>query len=180
MTADQLPISPVTTAVVELEAHVHSDGWDQPVRLFAIAKMSELLEREPALAAAMELDAENATGNELIPVEQEWSQGDEAVDEALAQIAWPPQVLGTAIVIERFILPPTAEVDLAGETESGAIVEAVTNHPDRREVRLAALVMRDGRQMCALRLKENDSDDAVLSGKDLLPGLTDALTATLT
>jgi len=179
MTPHELPLTPVTTAVLELESHVHADGWDQPVRLFAIALMSELLEREPALAAAMELDAENSTGHELIPVEQEWSEGDEAIDEALAQIAWPPQVLGTAIVIERFILPPEAEVDLAGETEAGAIIEAVTTHPGRREVRLAALVMRDGRRMCALRLKENDSDDAVLTGKDLLPGLTDALTTTL-
>lgn len=179
MTASELPMNPVTTAVLELESHVHADGWDQPVRLFAIALMSELIDREPALAAAMELDASNATGDELIPVEQEWSEGDEAIDEALAQIAWPPQVLGTAIVVERFLLPPEAEVDLEGETEAGAIVDAVTNHPERREVRLAALVMRDGRQMCALRLRENDTDDAVLTGQDLLPGLTDALATTL-
>lgn len=179
MNAEELPLHPLTTAVLELESHVHADGWDQPVRLFALAHLAELIEREPALAAAMELDATNADPNELIPVEQEWSAGDEQIDEALAQIGWPDQVVGTAIVVERILLPPSAEAELEGEREMTELVEAAVGHPDRREVRLAAAVLRDGRRMCAIRLRDKDSDDDVLTGVDLLPGLTDALATTL-
>lgn len=179
MNAEELPLVPLTTAVLELETHVHADGWDQPVRLFALAYMSELIEREPDLAAAMELDATNARGDELIPVEQEWSAGNEQIDEALAQIGWPPQVVGTAIVIERILLPPSAEAELEGEKEMTELIEAAVGHPERREVRLAAAVLRDGRRMCAIRLRDKDADDDVLTGVDLLPGLTDALALTL-
>ena len=179
MDAEEPLMHPLTTAVLELETHVHADGWDQPVRLFALAYMSELIEREPDLAAAMELDATNASGNELIPVEQEWSAGTEQIDEALAQIAWPPQVVGTAIVVERILLPPSAEAELEGEKEMAELIEAAVGHPDRREVRLAAAVLRDGRRMCAIRLRDKDNDDDVLTGIDLLPGLTDALALTL-
>ncbi len=179
MNAEELPLNPLTTAVLELETHVHVDGWDQPVRLFALAYMSELIEREPDLAAAMELDPAGARGDELIPVEQEWSAGNEQIDEALAQIGWPPQVIGTAIVIERILLPPSAEAELEGEKEMTELIEAAVGHPERREVRLAAAVLRDGRRMCAIRLRDKDSDDDVLTGVDLLPGLTDALALTL-
>lgn len=179
MSAEQLPLHPLTTAVLELESHVHADGWDQPVRLFALAYMTDLIEREPELAAAMELDAANARDDELIPVEQDWSTGDEQIDEALAQIGWPDQVVGTAIVIERILLPPSAEAELEGEHEMAELVEAAIGHPERREVRLAAAVLRDGRRMCAIRLRDKDNDDDVLTGADLLPGLTDALATTL-
>lgn len=169
----------LTSAVIELEAHVNEDGWDQPARLFAMARLGDLLATEPALADAMGLTEAQASPDELIPVEQEWSVGDDPIDEALAQITWPPQVIGVAIAIERLLLPPSAERDLADAAEEAEVLRRALDHPDRREVRLAAAVMRDGRQMCAIRLRDKDADDDVLSGPDLIPNLTSALATTL-
>src|SRR5579875_3333952 len=43
-------LSPLAECAIETERHVASAGWDQPPRLFAIARNAELLDREPALA----------------------------------------------------------------------------------------------------------------------------------
>ncbi len=43
-------------AVREIEPHAAEAGWDQPARLYALVPTSDLLAREPALAAAMGLD----------------------------------------------------------------------------------------------------------------------------
>ena len=60
--------------------------------------------------------------------------------------------------------------------------EALTwlaNHPARRDVRLAAAVMRDGTNGCAVRARDHDRDVDVAVGPDLVPGLVEALAATL-
>lgn len=176
MTLAETPNHALTSAVIELEAHVNADGWDQPIRFFALARRSDLVQREPALAASLGLDPISET-DDLIPIEQEWGDPNAELDEALAGIAWPDQVVGAALAIERLLLPPSAEAELdAVDPQESARIAA--EHPERKEVRLAAAVLRDGRKMCAIRLREDDSDDAVLSGSDLLPGLTDALAAT--
>ena len=181
MAADLPPLHVLTSAILELESFVNEDGWDQPARLFAMAPAAELLRSEPALAEAMGLDPNLEDSDVLIPVEQvEWPAEDIDIDEALARISWPDQVVGVAITLERLLLPPSAEADLDDEAELSELLEQAIGHPDKREVRLAVAVLRDGRQMCAIRLRENDSDDEVLTGKDLVPNLTAALAATLT
>ncbi|MFZ1652211.1 MAG: PPA1309 family protein, partial [Candidatus Nanopelagicales bacterium] len=180
MSADGSTLQRLTTAVLDLEVYVSEDGWDQPIRLFALARLGDLVEREPALANAMGLDSGLAPPDELIPVEQEWSAGEEALDDALGQLAWPDQVVGVAITLERLLLPPSAEAELDDNAEMAELIEQAMGHPDRREVRLAVAVLRDGSQMCAIRLREKDSDDEVLTGRDLVPGLTEALAATFT
>lgn len=179
MTTSGPRLSELTSVLIELEQHVNSDGWDQQPRLYALVDRAELVEREPELAAALGLAEAADTANSLVPVEQEWSSEEAAIDEALGQIAWPEQVIGTAIVIERFLLPAEAEAEVVNEADAVSIAAAAANHPDRQEVRLAAAVMRDGRQMCAIRIREHSADQDVLSGEALLPGLTDALAATL-
>jgi len=179
MTSEQPLMHPLTSAVLELEAHVNEDGWDQPTRLFAMARLGDLLRREPALAEAMGLVDAGDNADELIPVEQEWSPGDAKLDDALGLISWPEQVLGVAIAMERILLPPSAEADLSEDAEMSELIEQAMGHPARREVRLAVAVMRDGRNMCAIRLRDNDADDDVLTGQDLVPGLTEALATTL-
>jgi hypothetical protein len=52
-------------------------------------------------------------------------------------------------------------------------------HPDRREVRLVAAVTRAGERHSAVRAREPD-DAPLLEGPDLVPGLLDHLTRTLT
>lgn len=192
----------LTRAVLEMERHVAAAGWDQPARLYALVETADLLRREPALAAALRAsdgaagtggasgpeDVAGATGagdaadevvglDALTPVEQEELPEYAALEDLLAGIAWPTEVLGAALVVERLMLPPGAERDMpAGDDAALAWLAA---HPQRQEVRLAAGVLRDGSRACALRLRTHDADDAVLTGADLVPGLTEALAGTL-
>ncbi|MEI8081269.1 MAG: PPA1309 family protein [Actinomycetes bacterium] len=179
MSAARPTLHVLTSAVLELEAFVNEDGWDQPPRLFALALARELVEREPDLAEAMGLGPQLAGSEELIPVEQEWAPDDVGVDDALAHIAWPEQVVGVAITMERILLPPDAEADLDEDGELSSLVDQAMGHPAKREVRIAVAVMRDGRETSAIRLRENDADDEVLTGQNLVPGMIDALAATL-
>lgn len=166
----------LTSAVIEVEQHVSRSGWDQAPKLFALVETADLLQREPGLAQAMGLDASQVTPGSFTPVEQESLPADQPLDETLARIAWPDEVAGCALVVERLMLPPTAEEELPDGDEA---VDWVTQHPERQDVRIAVGVLRDGTREAAVRLRSHDSDDAVLSGPDLVPGLADALAATL-
>ena len=83
-------------------------GWDQPARLYALVDTAGLVEREPALAAAMGLDDASAQGS-LTPVEQDQLAPDQPLEVALESIVWPPEVTGCAAVVERLVLPPDAD-----------------------------------------------------------------------
>jgi hypothetical protein len=162
--------------VREVEAHVAGSGWDQPPRLYALVPTSELLEAEPALAAALGLAEASAAGT-LTPIEQDDVATDRSLEEALASIMWPPQVYGCAAVVERLVLPPEAEAHLPGDAV--ALTRFAVEHPGRHEVRMAAAVTRDGRAHCAVRLRAHDSDVDVLDSADLVPTLVDLLSQTL-
>ena len=112
----------------------------------------------------------------MTPIEQEGLPLDRPLDEVLATLAWPDEVAGCALVVERIVLPPEAEATLP---EGGDLARTVAAHPDRHDVRMAVAVLRDGSRACALRLRDHDSDDQVLTGPDLVPRLADALDATL-
>jgi len=45
-------------------------------------------------------------------------------------------------------------------------------------MRMAVGVLRSGESWCAVRTRANDDDDAVAGGRDLVPGLVEAVTAT--
>ncbi|CAB4851583.1 unannotated protein [freshwater metagenome] len=161
----------------EIEQHVATAGWDQNPRFFALALTSELLALEPGLAATLG-DAVHDP-HSLTPIEQEPLQGDRPLDDLLATTTWPPEVVGAAIVLERLVLPPTAETDLPDDDQAG-LESAAASHPERQDVRMAVVVTRDGGRICALRLRSHDVDADVLVGEDLVPRLADALAATLT
>ncbi|MGN6333310.1 MAG: PPA1309 family protein [Motilibacteraceae bacterium] len=172
--------SRLTRAVIEVEAHAAAEGWDGPVRLFALVPTAELLEREPRLAAALGVEAAAAAAgdpNHLTPVEQEGLPEAATLEDLLAQVAWPANVLGAAVVVERVMLPPEAEAGMPQDEQEA--LRWIGEHPQRQEVRLAVGVLRDGSRECALRFREHDRDDAVLSGPDLVPSLAEALAATL-
>ena len=166
--------SRLTRAVVEIEAHVAAGGWDQPPRLFALVPTVDLVAAQPQLAEALGV---GVLPGHLTPVEQEDLPPHSSLEELLSGIAWPPEVAGTAVAVERLMLPPTAEETLPEDASEAARVAA--GHPDRQEVRLAVAVLRDGSRECAVRMRAADRDDAVLSGADLVPGLAQALAATL-
>jgi hypothetical protein len=165
--------SPLAAVLREVEEFVADGGWDQPARLFALVPTGELLAREPRLVGVVA--GEDADG--LTPVEQEELPEYATLEELLAGIAWPPGVAGAALAVERLMLPADAEPDLPSDEE--AALDAVASHPGRQEVRLAVAVLRDGSREAALRFRAHDNDDEVLHGPDLVPGLADALAATL-
>lgn len=177
---DEARSDAVLRTVRELEQHVASGGWDGPARLFALIKTAGALERDPALAGQLPADvvtAAFADDEHLTAVEQEDIPAADTVESLLGRIAWPPTVDGAALVVERIVVPPEAEAGLPPDD-----VEAVAylqSHPQRRDVRLAAAVLRDGTAGCAVRARDHDSDDRVAVGPDLIPALVTALAATL-
>ena len=103
---------------------------------------------------------------------------DTPLDELLAQIGWPDQVIGCAVSQEILMLPPSAE---AGLDLTGAdAVSTAASHPDRQEARLVVAVLRDGSTATVLRLRGRaGGGDDLLTGPDLAPNLAEALYATL-
>ena len=169
------PPSPALLAVVgEVEGHVAEAGWDQPAQLFALVDTEELLRAEPQLAESLGLVV--ARPGSLTPIAQD-QLGDAPLDEQLATMLFGPEVLGVVLVHEVLVLPPSAENVLDdAEDPAGAAAE----HPERREVRMAVGVMRDGSREAVLRLRATgDEEDERVTGGDLAPGLAEALLATL-
>lgn len=158
---------PVATR--EVEEFVASAGWDQPTQIFALVATETMIAAAPEMA-----DQLDPVASPLTPLAQE-SLPAEDLGEALARIEWPEQVIGCALVQEIVVLPPEAEAALP-EDEDGARKLAV-EHPDRREARLVAAVLRDGGgQSCVMRLR--GEQDEVFSDPSLAPNLLKALNAT--
>ncbi|MBD7920201.1 hypothetical protein H9657_18165 [Cellulomonas sp. Sa3CUA2] len=167
-------------AVREVEHHVAAAGWDAPVRVFALVRTQEALAAEPGLAdqlAPEVLAAALADDQHLTSVEQEGLPDADDLEALLGGLTWPPTVHGAAVTVERVVLPPGAEDDLPSDPE--AAVAALLAHPQRQDVRLAVAVLRGGPSWCAVRTRAHDSDDAVGLGPDLVPGLVEAVRATL-
>jgi hypothetical protein len=165
MKADDL-----SRVVRELEQHAAAAGWDRPAELYALVSTDDLLAREPGLAEVLN----DAVG--LTPVQQDELPGDD-LEAFLQQILWPPEVAGSAAVVERLMLPPAAEEGLPDDPAEAASYAA--QHPDRQDVRIVAAVTRDGRSWCAIRNRAADTTEGVLVGPDLVPGLVELLRATL-
>lgn len=168
-------IDPLTVAALETERFVAGSGWDQPMRLFALVDTAELLTREPQLAAGLS-PADRAPGA-LTAIEQDGMPPTTEVFDLLSQIAWPDEVAGAAIAVERIVVPPEAERDLP--EDPAAALDVLAAHPDRRDIRLLVAVDRSGGTVCLLRQRDHDRDDRVATGPYLAPGLVAALRATL-
>ncbi len=155
--------------VLDLERHAAGAGWDAAPRLYALVEAPELHEQEPELAG--QLGVPNEPGR-IAALEQPDLPADKPIEDVLGGIEWPEQVGGCALVVERILLPDVGEDD----EPDGDPAE----HPGREDVRLVVGVLRDGSRHSAMRMRGHDSDDQVLAGADLLPGLADALASTLT
>ncbi|MCV2394508.1 PPA1309 family protein [Actinotalea sp. M2MS4P-6] len=164
----------------EIERHVASGGWDGPVRVFALVRTADALAAEPGLAdqlppetvAAATLDPHHLTA-----VEQEDLPQSDSLEDLLAGLSWPVTVHGAAVVVERVVLPTSAEEGMPDDPD-----EALTYlmaHPDRQDVRLAVGALRGGPTWCVLRTRAHDDDAAVAGGPDLVPSLVEAVAATL-
>ncbi|HEY7043700.1 MAG TPA: PPA1309 family protein [Nocardioidaceae bacterium] len=162
-------------AVVEVERHTSEAGWDQAARLFALVRTVDLAAAEPELAA--ELGINDGTADLFTPIEQELDEHTGSLEELLGRITWPETVDGALAVVERLVLPPDAEE--AVPDDPGKAAEFAAGHHARQDVRMAAGVLRSGEAHCVLRVRSHDSDDALLHGPDVVPGLVSALRETL-
>lgn len=176
VTSPSRPVAdPLSIAALDTERHVAASGWDQNPRLFALVPTADLVEREPHLRGQLR-GADLAEGA-LSAVEQEDLPRTASLESLLGRLSWPESVAGVALAVERIVVPPEAERDLPGKPD--AAVDALAQHPDRKDVRLLVAVLRDGSSRCLLRQRAHDSDDQVAIGDDIAPGLVHALRATL-
>ncbi|MEY9963179.1 hypothetical protein ABIA33_001212 [Streptacidiphilus sp. MAP12-16] len=172
---------PITRAVLEIDEYAAGLGWDQPARLFALVDTAALLKNEPAMARQLGLTAPDPSSGpdvQLTPIEQDEIPKGTPLDTFLGTIAWPDAVTGCALVVERLILPPTAESRVPEGASEKELAAWVARHPERQEVRMTVAVLRDGTRETALRLREKDSPREVLTGPALVPGLAEALLTT--
>ncbi|WP_441250335.1 PPA1309 family protein [Kitasatospora sp. McL0602] len=168
--------TPLTRAALEIDEYASGLGWDLPARLFALVDSAQLRRSDPKLASKLGLEEDEAAG--LTPIEQDELPAGMELDKFLGTIAWPDMVVGCALVVERLMLPPGAEQTRPKNATEAQLADWVANHPAREEVRITAAVLRDGKKETALRLRSKDIAREVLTGPDLVPGLTEALLAT--
>ncbi|HYS34634.1 MAG TPA: PPA1309 family protein [Pseudonocardiaceae bacterium] len=172
------PAMALPQVVREVEDFAASAGWDQPPQLFALVSTAELLAKQPELGDQVDVDSA------LTPVAQE-PLPDEDLADALAGIVWPETVSGCALVQEIVVLPQDAEAELDAATtgqdaDAARMRRIAMEHPQRREARLVAGVLRDGSAACVLRVRgDEDAPDEIVEHPELAPNLVDALRETL-
>ena len=161
-------VDSLEAVVREVEDHVAGAGWDQPIRLFALVETAKLVASNPEL----NLDSSLA----LTSIEQELTEIDD-FEEFLSTLAWPEDVAGAVVVLERIILPPSAESELpVGEDDD--VIQAAIDHPESVDVRLVSAVLRTGQNLNAVRQRTHDTADAVATGPNLVTSLNEQLLAT--
>ncbi|GAA0609329.1 PPA1309 family protein [Kutzneria viridogrisea] len=166
--------SPLPSIAREVEDFVSTGGWDQPPQMFALVRTAELLAQQPELADQLDVSAE------LTPVAQD-PLPEQDLGEALSGIEWPEVVAGCALAQEIVVLPPGAEQELDSVPQETEVLRRVAaEHPQRREARLVAAVLRNGSIACVLRLRgDQERPDEIVEHPELAPNLTDALMQTL-
>jgi hypothetical protein len=158
-------------AVTEIERHVAKAGSGQPARLFALVRTDQLIAAEPSLAA--HLDAR--LPDSLSSVEQDEFHAGDDLGQTLARITWPASVAGCALAVERLFLPSQYEAEIPADPV--AAERFVSEHPHRQEIRVVVGALRGGVHHGVARL--TSEPDELLGATDLVPGLAQALAATL-
>ncbi len=169
----------IKQAVREIEEYVASFGWDAPVRVFALVQAARALELHPDLESDLPADVSLESAHDpesLFSVEQEGLPEADSIEELLAQLAWPDEIVGAAISCERITLPPDAEADLPADPD--LIEDFLAHDPRREDVRMVVGVLRTGEAWCALRMKSHDAVADVLQSADLVPELVEQVRAT--
>lgn len=175
----------------EVADFVDAEGWGQPPQLFALVPTSVLAAAEPGLLEEL------ADGSKLTPIQQhslpdDIKGGSPALDEFLATTSWPEGVVGCALVQEIVVLPPAAEsaldealVPLLANSDAAdeAARIAARTHPDRKDGRLIAAVIKDGPTLTLLQMQPDDDADPfapieLLLYDNLAPNVVHALYST--
>lgn len=168
--------------VVEIEEHVAQRGWDAAVGVFALVRTAGALAADPRLAELLDRSARERAAvdpESLTAIEQEELPASTDLDDLLGQLAWPHTVDGVALSVEHIIVPPAAEKEAVSIADAQERLAFLTSHPGRDEVRMVVGVLRGGPSWCALRTRSHDTPGQVVQGPDVVPGLVEALRATL-
>ena len=158
-------------AVVGIERRAAARGWDAPVGVFALVRTAALAQ-EPDLAGLLDaaaIEEARADPCALTAIEQEGLPPAADLGDLLGRLTWPPAVDGAAVSVERIM----------AIEDPGERIAFIRTRPDRQDVRLVAGVLRSGEAWCAVRARSHDSDAAVIQGEAVVPGLVEALAATL-
>lgn len=173
--------SPLVQCAIDTERYVAAAGWDQPPRLFALVATAKLLAAEPGLADQLRRGRDGTDlgdqSDMLSAIEQDDLPPTDPLEDFLGMLAWPAEVDGAVLAIERIVVPPEAEADLPEDPDEAA--RTLAAHPGRVDVRLLVAVTRGGQSTALLRQRPNDTDDQVAVGRDIAPDLVAALAATL-
>lgn len=171
------PEDALIAALMELERHVGSEGWDQAPRLFALVSTDAVIAAEPELAANLGLrgSADGGHPDALTAIEQDHFQPTSDLLADLSTIFWPETVHGCALSLESTFLPAEAEADIPDDPDLAR--EYVANHELQQEMRVVVGVDRGDHRHGVARIRSQPDD--LLGAEDLVPGLTDALAHTL-
>lgn len=126
------PMPDLELVIRDLDRHVARDGWAQPPRLFA------LVWQEDGVSV----------------VEQPWESSGENLFADLSGIAWPADVAGAAVSVQRILEPD-------------------------HDVRVTVGALRDQSVVTALRYRTHDSDEDVAIASGVVPRLERAVWDTL-
>lgn len=159
-----------------------SQGWDGPVGVFALVRTAAAIEADPQMAAVLDpasLAQAQADPHALTVIEQEGLPPATDLEDLLAQLAWPEEVDGVALSVERVTVPPAVEEEAAALGDEAGRVRFLASHPARQDVRIVVGVLRGGESWCVVRSRAHDSATDLIQGPDMVPGLIQALAATL-
>ncbi|QWW19148.1 hypothetical protein I6B53_08550 [Schaalia sp. 19OD2882] len=174
-TARQVALANV---VVDIERTAARVGWDHAPTLYALVPTGRLLDQPglPEDLAAQLRGSWDGGEDHLSAIVQE-DLPEEDLEEILGHLAWPDEVAGAALTVERVVVPPEVEAQAPSDPE--AALDYIASHPEATDVRLAVGVLRSGESWSAVRSRSHDSDDKVGQGSRLVPGLVEALQASL-
>lgn len=163
---------PLEAPLREIEAQVAADGWDQPVRLFAMFDTHRLLVEQPELKASLG-DGDLAP---ITSVEQDVPDHDDLTD-LFAHLGWANSVHGVAVVAERIVIPSASERELPADMQRARAL--AQGDPRAHDLRVAAAATREGDHLCLLRWRDHDDDNLLVVGTNVMTQLTDLLIASL-
>lgn len=167
-------------ALAQCLAYTAELPWGSRPTLFALVPTGVLAAQAPDLV-------DPGDDSALSPIVQETASDD--LEELLTTVTWPEPIVGCALVSEITLLPPDAEADLDAALEplladpvaaDEAARQAAHAHPGKQTARLAAGVLRNGKRVALLALRDGDAQSTDLqTHPNLAPNLLDALDQTL-
>ncbi|MEO9329926.1 PPA1309 family protein [Gordonia aurantiaca] len=152
------------TALSEILDHVDEAGWGQSASVFALVPTAVLAEQAPHLVGA--------EPTVFTPVEQDCPN----LDDFLVSAFWPEPVAGAAVAIEIVIAEPGPDDD---GTPRYVQPGSGTSSAGGQQARLVVGVLRNGRDLAIMRLREQQGDEPeTLTHPKLATELREALAGT--